>query len=126
MNATAVTVNRQGFGLAITAAEPPATATQQLLRRRRRVRRPAAPGRRGAARLARPHPRARRLRRGGHGRVLGRLRKVGPPAADAGRALARGCAAMLRRVFPRLVARLTGTLAHARTDDEPGEDQPWP
>ena len=124
VNATAVTVNRQGFGLAITAAEPPAAASEQLLRRQRRVRRPAAPGRRGPTRLARPHPRPRRLRRRGHGRVLGRLRRVGPPAAALVERSPR-LRALRRRVFPRLVAWLTGT-PRRTTDDEPGEDQPWP
>ncbi len=124
VNATAVTVNRQGFGLAITATEPPAAASSNCFVA-------------GAVYADPQHPdvvalrgwRDRTLDRGGFaGAAMAAFSaaywRVGPPAATLVERSPR-LRAMLRRVFPRLVARLTGTPRHT-TDDEPGEDQPWP
>ena len=116
VHATAVTVDRQGFGLAITAAEPPATSSSNCFV--------------ASAVYADPqHPdvaalrgwRDRTLDRGGFaGASMAAFSagywKVGPPAATLVRRSPR-LRLMLRRVFPRLVARLTGGCACA-TDHE--------
>ena len=49
--------------------------------------------------------------------------KVGPPAATLVRRSPR-LRRMLRRLFPRLVTRLTGGCS-CTTTHVPGEDQPW-
>ena len=97
---------------------------QQLLRRQRRVRRPAAPRRRCPARLARPHPRPGRLRRSGHGRVLGRLLEGRSTGRHPGRALA-PAAPDAPPGLPPAGGPADRDPANT-TDDEHGEDQPWP
>jgi len=117
-------VNRQGFGLAITAAEPPATSTSDCFV--------------ATTVYADPqHPDVRALRgwRDGtlaRGGLVGTAmalfsavyRRVGPPAAALVERSPKLRGTLRRRVFPRLVARLTGI--PRRTTDEAGGDQPWP
>ena len=125
VNATAVSVDRQGFGLAITAAEPPATSTSNCFV--------------ATTVYADPqHPDVEALR-GWRDRTLARggfagaamavfsavYRRVGPPAADLVEHFPRLRRTLRRRVFPRLVAWLTGT-PRRTTKDEAGGDQPWP
>jgi hypothetical protein len=125
VNATAVTVNRQGFGLAITATEPPAAASSDCFVA-------------GAVYADQQHPdvaalrdwRDRSLARGGFaGTAMAAFSavywKAGPPAASLVERSPRLRRMLRRRVFPRLVARLTGT-PRQTTADDPGEDQPWP
>ncbi len=123
VHATAVTVNRQGFGLAITAAEPPPTTSSNCFV--------------ASAVYADPHHPDVAALRGWRDRTLGRggfagaamsafsavYWKVGPPAATLVRRSPR-LRRVLRRVFPRLVARLTGGCS-CTTAHEVGEDQPW-
>ena len=124
VNATAVTVDRQGFGLAITAAEPPATSTSNCFVATTVYADPQHPD---VAALR--HWRDHTLARGGlAGAAMAAFaavyRRVGPPAAELVEHSPRLRRTLRRRVFPRLVARLTGT--QRRTTDEAGGDQPWP
>ena len=126
VNATAVTVEPAGFRPgdhrdraawrrpAATASSPaPCTPTRSTRTSRRSAAGATAPSP-AADSPGRPWPRSRPS-------TGGSVRR--PPTWSSARP---GCARMLRRrVFPRLVAWLTGT-PRRTTDDEPGEDQPWP
>jgi len=126
VRATAVPRDRQGFALVITGAEPPpATSTGDCFVATTVYADPQHPDVE-SLRGWRDRTLARGGLSGGAMAVFSAVyRRVGPSAADLVERFPRLRRTLRRRVFPRLVARLTGT-ARRTTDDEPGEDQPWP
>ena len=126
VHATAVTVDRQGFGLAITASEPPATSHSSCFVATAVYDDPHHPDV-AALRAWRDRTLARQGFAGAAMTAFSAVYwKVGPLAATLVRR-SPGLRRMLRhRVFPRLVSWLTGRRATSASPDEHEEGQPWP
>ncbi len=135
VHATAVTVDRQGFGLSITATEPPPTSSSDCFVATAVYADPRHPDV-VALRDWRDRALTRPGLAGAAMRAFSALYwKVGPPAARVVRRLPRLSSFLRRRVLPPLVTRLTRTRPEHHLHDSPaphtphdetGEDQPCP